>query len=49
MTLLKSLLAPKIGPEITKSETGIADAITYLQVSCDKFEETKSFEMKKIE
>jgi hypothetical protein len=49
VTVLKSLLGDKMGPEIIKSETGIADAIKDLHVTCDKFEEKKSPEMKKIE
>ena len=49
VTVLKSLLGDKMGPEIIKSETGIADAIKDLHVTGDKFEEKKSPEMKKIE
>ena len=46
VTVLKLLLGDKMGPEITKSETGIADAIKDLHVTGDKFEEKKSPEMK---
>ena len=49
VTVLNSLLGDKMGPEIIKSETGIADAIKDLHVAGDKFEEKKSPEMKKIE
>ncbi|MGC8516193.1 MAG: hypothetical protein ACP5OC_08705, partial [Thermoplasmata archaeon] len=49
VNLLKAILGDKMGPEIMKSETGIADAIKDRPHTSDKQEQKKSPEIMKIE
>ena len=49
VTVLRSLLGDKMGPEIIRSETGIADAIRDQHLTGDEHDEKKSPEMKRIE